>query len=175
MTIPLGPPPNAKADPIYMQSVAGLARSLADFKAQQQLAASQYDVNYNNTLKNMGWNPTGGTDQKGAFDRLQGGPNDYRDAMYTNENDFAGRGVLYSGPYAQSLGEINSDFGNRKTLADVARQQAADTRAQALQAFQTQQTSVQDMALMDALSRIASKYGIDVTSVPGFTQPSSAG
>lgn len=182
MSAPLKPP-NAKSDPVYKQTVAGLARSLADFKAQQQLANQQYDTSYNQSLKTMGWNPnkpTGRIDPKtkkpikGAFDRAQGGltaPNDYRDAMYTNENDFAGRGGIYSGAYATSVGNIGQEFGLRKTLADTARGQAAQTRASALSSFKTQQQSVQDLALMDALSRIASKYGIEIAKVPGFTAP----
>lgn len=171
MTVPLGPTPNAKSDPIYQTSVAGLARSLADMKAQQALSESQYNTNYNDVVRRMGWNPAGGADQKGAFDRNQTGPNDYRDAMYTNENDFAGRGSLYSGPYAQSIGEIGLQFGDRKNAADTARQQAADTRTQQLKSYQTEQSTVQDMALMDALSRIASKYAINVENVPGFSVP----
>jgi len=151
--------PDAEQDEFYKQKVTDLARALTDFKAQQGLARSQYDVGFGDAKRRMGWDETGG-----KFDRAR--PGAYGESVNANENDFAGRGLMRSGAFVQSMGDIDRDFLDRKTSLDTARNDNVNTQTQALGTFQGSQDAARQAALSDAVARIASKYGIELGSVP---------
>jgi len=151
--------PDAEQDEFYKQKVTDLARALTDFKAQQGLARSQYDVGFGDAKRRMGWDETGG-----RFDRAR--PGAYGESVTANENDFAGRGLMRSGAFVQSMGDIDRDFLDRKTSLDTARNDNVNTQAQALGTFSGSQDAARQAALSDAVARIASKYGIELGAVP---------
>jgi hypothetical protein len=154
--------PDAEADENYKRTVGDLARAMADFKAQQGLARGQYDFGWNDAKRRMGWDQTAG-----KFDRSR--PGAYGESIGANENDFAGRGLLHSGAYLGAIGDIDRDFNDRRSSLDTARNDNVNTQAQALSTFGGTQESVKQGALTDAVSRIASKYGIDLSTVPKGT------
>ena len=151
--------PDAKEDLYYKQKVGDLARALTDFKAQQGLARGQYDTGWTDAKRRMGWDETGG-----MFDR--GRPGAYGESVEANENDFAGRGLLRSGAYVKSMADIDRDFNDRRTSLDTARNDNVNTQTQALGSFTGSQDSARNAAMSDAVARIASKYGIELSAVP---------
>lgn len=158
--------PDAEADENYQRTVGDLARARADFTAQQGLARNQYDFGWNDAKRRMGWDDTAG-----KFDRSR--PGAYGDSVTADEGDFAGRGMLHSGLYLNSLGDIDRDFGDRKSSLDTARNDNVNTQGQALSTFSGSQDATKQSALTDAVSRIASKYGIDLGAVPKGTGPTT--
>ena len=144
--------PDAKSDTDYQRTVTDLAKALSDFQAQQTLARNQYDTGWSDQKRRLGWNET-----SNAFDRNQGA---YGDAIYSNENDFAGRGMLKSGAFGEALAAIGRDFADRKSGLDTDRTNNVNTAAQALSAYQGQQSATTNLALQDAINRIASKYAV---------------
>ena len=159
--------PDAKADTTYQKTVADLARALTDYQSQQNLARTQYDTSYNDAQRRMGWTPDAADPTKGSWNKSTGTA--YGDAMYTNDNDFAGRGTVYSGVYANANANIGNDFADRKTALDTARKNDVDTQAMALQSFKGTQEATQNAALTDAVAKLASKYGIELGEVPQGT------
>jgi pyruvate/2-oxoglutarate dehydrogenase complex dihydrolipoamide acyltransferase (E2) component len=158
--------PDAQADENYQRTVGDLARARADFTAQQGLARNQYDFGWNDAKRRMGWDDTAG-----KFDRSR--PGAYGESVTADEGDFAGRGMLHSGLYLNSLGDIDRDFGDRKSSLDTARNDNVNTQGQALSTFSGSQDATKQSALTDAVSRIASKYGIDLGAVPKGTGPTT--
>lgn len=151
--------PDAKADATYQKTIADLQRTLADYQTQQLLARQQYDTTYNDNKRRLGWNQT----TKGFDPNV---PGEYSDAVYTNTNDFAGRGMTYSGANAQAQGNIDRDFADRATQMDTGRANDAAAQAQSLSSFKGQETATENAALTDALARIASRYGVGLNEVP---------
>lgn len=152
--------PDPKADATYKAQMADLARQLADYQASQGLASSQYQGSYGQGLHKLGY-------ENGAFN-----PNDLNDsygqAVDNNANDFASRGMLHSGLYGQSVGNINTDFNQRKTDLDTGLKNFGDTQQQAFQGYQSQNQATGQNALRDAVSRIAAQYGVNLNQVtPG--------
>lgn len=156
--------PDAGADTTYQKTVADLARAAVDFKAQQGLARGQYDTQYNDAERRMGW-----SQGEGKFDAAN--PGAYHDSVDANQNDFAGRGMYYSGAMGNAFGDINRDFGDRKTSLDTARNDNVNTQNQALSSFSGQQDATKSAAMTDAVSKIAAQYGIDLSQVPQGTGP----
>jgi hypothetical protein len=154
--------PGAASDENYQRTVGDLARARADFEAQQGLARNQYDFGWNDAKRRMGWDQTAG-----KFDRFR--PGAYGDSVSADEGDFAGRGMLHSGLYVNSLSDIDRDFNDRRSSLDTARNDNVNTQAQALSTFGSSQDATKQSALTDAVSRIASKYGIDLSAVPKDT------
>lgn len=155
--------PDAKADTGYQQSIANTARVMADFKTGQGLARSQYDNQEATAARNMGWQQ-GQNSGQGQFDRYS--PGAYGDAYNANEGDFAGRGMLHSGAYGTTTGDITRDFATRKTALDTARTDNVNTQGQALGQQQGNVDAINSGALSDAVNRIAAQYAITPQQVP---------
>jgi len=150
--------PDPLQDTGYQKTVADLARAAADFKAQQDLARGQYDTQYNDAKRRMGWDDTAG-----KFDRSR--PGAYAESYNANEGDFAGRGTYWSGLYGQSVGDINRDFGDRKTSLDTARTDNVNTQGVAANAFTGQQDATRQAALNDAIQKLAAQYTVGLGDV----------
>lgn len=156
--------PDAKADSTYQAQVSALARSLTDSQAQSSLAGSQYDRQYGAGLKNLGYNQA-----KKSFDPR--GHGSFGQAFQGNEGDFAGRGVLHSGLYAQSNANLSDVFNQRVTDMGGARGDFQDARALQDQQAQSANSDQKGAALQDAISRIVAQYGIKQSQVPVGTGP----
>ena len=73
---------------------------------------------------------------------------------------------MRSGAFLQSMGDIDRDFLDRKTSLDTARNDNVNTQTQALTSFAGSHDAARQAAMSDAVARIASKYGIDLSAVP---------
>src|ERR1700755_612025 len=149
--------PDAMADPTYIQKQTELARQLADFKAQQQLADAQYTGSYDQTTRKLGrngdkWDPT-----------LQNGQ--YGQTVNANVNDFAGRGLYNSGEFAKSQSDVDADFNSRPGEIDRARNDFRDTAALSERNMEGSQETVRQQALAAAVAGIAAKYGVNLDPV----------
>jgi len=149
--------PDAMADPTYQQQQTELARQLADFKAQQDLADAQYTGSYNQTTRKLGrngdkWDPT-----------LQNGQ--YGETVNANTNDFAGRGLYNSGEFAKSSSNVDADFNSRLGELDRAHTDFRDTAALSARNMASSQEVVRQQALASAVAGIAAKYGINLDQV----------
>lgn len=150
--------PDVGSDATYQQQKAELMKGLADYQAQMRLGNSQYDTNYNDSLRHLGWNGQG-------FDRgnMQGL---YGQALSDNQNDFGARGVMNSGLFANADSQLNNQFADRKTSADTARQQFLDTQGQGLTNYQGQNQLALLAAQKEAAARLAGQYGVSLAAVP---------
>jgi len=170
--------PDAKADDQYQKTVADLARAKADFGAQQKLTRDQYDRQFGDAKRRMGFlkrdkaskfaEPVGlaagaGSDEVWSLDPNEGA---YGEALYVNGNDFVGRGVGRSGLFAQSQTNIGNDFTDRLNSLLKSRDESVDTQNVAMNAFAGQQEAADKSALQDAVNKIAAKYAIQLGEVP---------
>lgn len=151
--------PDATEDTDYKRTVGDLARAFGDFDAQQKLSRNQYDFGFNEAKRRMGWSAT---DKK--FDRTM--PGAYGDAVYANENDFAGRGLTWSGLFGKASGDLNQDFADRAKGLDTARQDNVDTQGLARTTFQNNQDATKEAAKQNAISKIMAQFGIGQSEVP---------
>lgn len=156
--------PDAQSDPSYQLQISELGNALANFKANQDLARSQYDDQLGANLRRMGWN-----EAKGAFDanNMQG---TFGQDFQNNEGDFASRGAFYSGPHLTATDNLNQAYNNQKTDMDQGRARFQTSQNMALAQAQQQDTLARQRALADAVSRIAAAQGVDFSSVPGASQ-----
>ena len=154
--------PDALEDTDYKRTVADLARALGDLDAQQKLSRTQYDTGYGEAKRRMGWNA-----DKKAFDRDM--PGAYGDAVYANENDFAGRGLTWSGLFGKSFADLGQEFADRAKNLDTARQDNLDTQALARTTFVNSQEASRDLAKQNAISKIMAQFGIGASEVPTGT------
>jgi len=169
--------PDPMADSVYQKQTGELARAMADFKAQQDLAKSQYDTQYGMGLRRLGWDNQEGNPSGFAASKLGAGggwsralPGAYGTAYNSNENDFAGRGMFNSGLYAKSVSDLNTDFTDRKNTMDVAKADWQSTQDLNAKNLESSQESTRQSALSDAIARIAAQYGVNLSDVtPGKT------
>lgn len=167
--------PDPMADSVYQKQTGELARAMADFRAQQDLAKSQYDTQYGMGLRRLGWDQQEGNQSGfGAAKLGKGGgwsrelPGAYGTAYNSNENDYAGRGMFNSGVYAKSVSSLNDDFTDRKNTMDVARSDWQSTQDMNRKNLESSQETTRQSALTDAISRIAAQYGVNLSDVtPG--------
>jgi hypothetical protein len=151
--------PDATEDTDYKRTVSDLARAMADFSAQQGLSRKQYDFGFGEAKRRMGWDETGK-----KFDRSM--PGAYGDAIYANENDFAGRGLTWSGLFGKATGDINQEFADRGKSLDVARQDNVDTQNLAKNTFTSNQDATKEVAKQNAISKIMAQLGVSASDVP---------
>lgn len=156
--------PDATEDTDYKRTVSDLARALTDFGAQQGLSRKQYDFGFGEAKRKMGWKADPADATKGAFDR--GLPGAYGDAVYANENDFAGRGLTWSGLFGKASGDINQEFADRGKNLDVARQDNIDTQNLAKNTFVSNQDATKEVAKQNAISKIMAQLGVSAGEVP---------
>lgn len=167
--------PDPMADATFVKQEAELARALTDFQAQQGLAKGQYDNQYAQGLRRLGWDTAEGALSgfaKGVLGKGGGWsraiPGAYGQAYNSNENDFAGRGLFNSGLYTKSVSDLNDDFTDRKTTMDTAKTDWQATQDLTANNFKSSQESTRQSALTDAIARIAAQYGVNLSDVtPG--------
>lgn len=127
-------------DTTYLATKSALEKALKDYKARMAQQRGQYDTEYNMNLGNLNTSR--------------------RAAVGDQQNDFASRGVLHSGVYAKSLGELQSDYDARQNALTTGRANYRADLASALKDFQTEQGLALQNARQNAINRRAAKYGI---------------
>lgn len=162
--------PDAQEDDLYKTAVNNLALAKAGFVNQQNLARGQYDRQFGDAKKRMGYLPTAGGGEGWNEDRAAGA---YGAAIDANRNDFAGRGVGNSGVYANARGDIERDFQDRLRSIISSRNEDIASQKQGLEGFSGTQEAARQAALTDAVGRIAAKYAVQLNQVPRGTGATS--
>jgi hypothetical protein len=146
--------PDPLADPTFQKQRAQLAAAKADFDASQGLARSQYDNTLGTSMRQLGWRDGAGFDPKARGTA-------YGTAYEGNEGDFAGRGLLHSGSYAEANADLGQDFNDRRTGMLNQQKDFRDTQDLTARNFVGQQKSVEEEALSNAIQAIAAKYSVN--------------
>lgn len=127
-------------DTTYQQQLADFNRSKAEYEANNKRQTGIVNRDYAESQRTL--------NRQGAQDRLD------------QQNDFAGRGILRSGVFANALGRYNTEFNARvKALTTGKTDQLGDLAAQRT-SFLNQLTTSQNNARQDAIRRRAAKLGI---------------
>lgn len=142
---PVAPrPPSLSAflstDSAFMQQKSALEKAKQDYLAQQGTQKTQYLTGYTGDLDTIGRNRT--------------------EALGNLENDFASRGLLQSGLYADELGNTNSDFDKRTSALEQAKAAFLAGLASDQTNFLAEQGLTLNRAQQEAAARRAAQFGI---------------
>lgn len=129
-------------DTTFQDQEAQLRRAYAEFMANQQLDQGNYETSYASQLRDLG------KAKETGFQDL--------------ENDFAGRGLLKSGLYADAYSGLQDQFNDRQTALDTARAQYLAGLNQAAAGFQNDQNTTLTSAKQEAIARRAAKFNLGV-------------
>lgn len=151
------PTPKPKPKPPPAPPLSAIDKWLAgDTTYQQQLAEyaqekQAYNQNYTNDKNSISQN----------FDATQRAMNNQAALDRMNQQyDFAGRGVLASGAYAQALDQYNTQFQNNMGNLVTGENQQLTANQTNLNNFLRQLTIQQNAAKQDAIARRAAQLGI---------------
>lgn len=137
-------PPNLQQfsakDSTYQNQLSALKKALADYMAQQGQAQTQYLTGYTGDLDTLKQNRTQG--------------------LGDLENDYASRGLLQSGLYADSLSDLNTDYDKRQSALEQAKAAFLANQGSDLTNFKSEQQITQQRALQEAAARRAAQYGV---------------
>lgn len=137
-------PPSLKdylgTDSTYMQQSAALQKAKQDYLAQQGQSRTQYETNYAGDLDTLKTNRT--------------------QSLGDLENDYAGRGLLQSGLYADSMSDMNTDYDKRTSALEQAKAAFLAQMAGDLTNFTSEQGLTLTKAQQEAAARRAAKYGV---------------
>lgn len=139
------PPPPSLAqflgkDSTYNSQISQLKRALAQYLAQQGAAKTQYNTGYatnTDTLKTT-----------------------LRDALASQQDDFASRGLLTSGLFADAMSKTNTDFAKQQSALDQARAQYLAGLSSDLTNFKSEQEIAMEKAKQEAAARRAAQYSL---------------
>lgn len=120
-------------DNTYQTQNTAYRKALADYAAQMKAEQGKYNGEYGAQVNQLG------------LDRTQ--------SLEDLQNDYAGRGLLTSGVYADATGDLNKKFDT--SLADLARAKTAymDDLTTGQTNFSATQKAMLDKAYQDALNR----------------------
>ena len=129
-----------KTDSTYSMQQSALDKAKADYLAQQGKTKTQYETSYTGDLATLGENRTA--------------------ALADLENDYAGRGLLQSGLYADSLATTNNDWNKRQSALEQAKAAFLSGLTDDFTNFSTEQTLTLQRAQQEAAARRAAQSGI---------------
>lgn len=128
------------SDSTYNQQISALDKAKADYAAQQGLAKTNYLTGFTGDLSKLKQSRT--------------------DALSDLENDFASRGLIRSGLYADNLADVNKDFDTKQSDLNTAKAQFLAQLASDLSNFTSEQTISRTKAKSDATARRSSGFTI---------------
>ena len=128
------------SDSTYMQQKSALEKAKADYLAQQNESKTNYLTGYATDLDTLGKNRTS--------------------ALGDLENDFASRGLLQSGLYADSLSSANNDWDKRTSALEQARAQFLRQLSGDYNNYSQEQLLTLQRAEQEAAARRAAQYGV---------------
>ncbi len=129
-----------KTDSTFSMQQSALEKAKADYLAQQGKTKTQYETSYTGDLSTLGENRTA--------------------ALADLENDYAGRGLLQSGLYADSLATTNNDWNKRQSALEQARAAFLSGLTDDFTNFSQEQTLTLQRAQQEAAARRAAQLGI---------------
>jgi hypothetical protein len=125
-------------DLVYGKQLKDLGDAYTKYELQSGQDITAYDNNYNNTVKRLGQDQT-----KGASDLAE---------------DYASRGLLESGIYANALNDYNADFTRQTDDLTAAQALYKQDMTNEKNNFKDSQALTQQQAYQDALNRYNLKY-----------------
>ena len=127
-------------DATFKSQQAAYQKALADYAAQYGAEQQKYNTEYDAGVDKLG------------LERTQGA-----EAL---KDDYAGRGLLQSGVYADALNEFNTGYDTR--LADMGRAKSnyLSDLLTGKTNFETEQKLMQDKARQDAINRYMASIGV---------------
>lgn len=129
-----------KTDSTFSMQQSALEKAKADYLAQQGKTKTQYETSYTGDLATLGENRTA--------------------ALADLENDYAGRGLLQSGLYADSLATTNNDWNKRQSALEQAKAAFLSGLTDDFTNFSQEQTLTLQRAQQEAAARRAAQSGI---------------
>jgi hypothetical protein len=127
-------------DELYQGQLGQFGSSLSDFQAQQLGTRNSNAASFAQRLRDL--------QQSQSMDEED------------LEEDFAGRGLLKSGVYADALADLQQQYLNSQSALQTEQTTAESDLQAALQAFQAEQTAASQQARLDAIARRAAQYGL---------------
>lgn len=127
-------------DSTYIQQKSALEKAKADYLAQQGKSRTNYETGYATDLDTLGKNRTS--------------------ALADLENDYASRGLMNSGLYADSLSSANNDWDKRGSALEQAKAQFLEGLSSDFGNFSQEQLLTLQRAEQEAAARRASQYGV---------------
>lgn len=167
MAAPVTPPvPSIEdylpTDSVFVAEKAGIDADTAALLSSLKRDRASYDVDFGSALRNLGWElGDQGLEAPGQGSwRQQDLTGAYGNAYNTQQNDYAGRGMLTSSFYGNALEDLLASFDQQRNDMISARQrQIDDWTAQGTDA-ETQQRQAIDRARAAALARRAATYSL---------------
>lgn len=127
-------------DTAWMSQQDQFAKALKDYETEMNRQKSVYETDYNASLDDLG------VSKEAALGDLEG--------------DFAGRGLLNSGLYADSMAQLEADYLARQTGLETGRSNFLSELTSAFTDFQSEQELATQRARQEAANRRAAKYGL---------------
>jgi hypothetical protein len=120
-------------DTAYNSQKSAYQKALADYAAQMQAEQGKYSGEYDAQTKQLG------------LDRTEG--------LTNLKDDYASRGLIQSGVYADALGDLNTKYDTSAADLERAKQAYMSDLTTGQQNFQTTQQTLLEKARQDALNR----------------------
>lgn len=127
-------------DSTYQRQLAAYNKALADFQTDQSLSKTDYETGYQNTIRDINLSQ--------------------QDALSDLKDDYAARGLLRSGLYNDSLGDLNQQYSNQRTDVNKQRTSFLDQLVQELSKYRSEQSVQQGNARAEAIRRRAERYNL---------------
>lgn len=127
-------------DTTWMDQQSQFEKALKDYETEMARQKGVYETDYNASLDNLG------VSKEAALGDLEG--------------DFAGRGLLNSGLYADSMAQMEADYLARQTGLETGRSNFLSELTSAFTDFQSEQELATQRARQEAANRRAAKYGV---------------
>lgn len=127
-------------DTAYLSTTDALQKALADYQARMNQQKGQYQTEFDTNLGNLN------TSREAAIADLT--------------DDFAARGLMNSGLFANSRAELMSDYDARQAALEQGRSNFLADLEAAFADFQSEQELTKTKARQDALARRAQRYGL---------------
>lgn len=127
-------------DTTYQQQLAEFNKSKSDYQTTYNTQTAQTQRDYNETSRQM--------NQQAQQDRMN------------MQNDFAGRGILHSGVYAQQLGNYNDQFNTQMNNLRTGENDKLGDLSTALNQFLQQLQLQMNAAKQAAIQRRAEQLGL---------------
>lgn len=144
-------------DSTYQAALAALKKTLAGYQGQYDTSKTNYDTDYNSSLKNLGWNQDAGSwnqdDTNTAYGR-----------SFENQlNDFAARDMLQSSFYGDALNDMLRQFNDQKSDLSTGRARYMTDLGNTL----AQQKNENDLAKQQARAESIARKAAGISSTVG--------
>jgi hypothetical protein len=127
-------------DDTFQSQMAAYKKALANYKTQMTERQDEYNQDYARRTTDLGI-----TEQRNTADQT---------------DDYAGRGLYFSGLYGKARGDLAADFDRRQGDMDLAKQQWLNGVNRDYSNFQEENDLNEQKAKQDALQRRALQYNL---------------